>query len=335
MLRAVLTASVWIRSAGQTRPKLHYFCRCRGTQFTCEITKHRRMTSTATGTASQEKISFTYEEVEEIAKSLLQRVKCRPELGIICGSGLGNLADLVKEQEVIPYTDIPGFPRSTVAGHEGKLVFGSLSGKGVVLMKGRFHCYEGYSAQKTALPVRTMKLMGVKTLFVTNAAGGVNQNFKVGDVMLIKDHINLAGFGGTNPLVGPNDSRFGPRFPPMNRAYDVNLRQLAKETAKELGYDSFLREGVYTMMVGPNYETVTEIRFLSLMNVDATGMSTVPEVMTAVHCGMRVLGMSLITNIVIREYDAVSQADHAEVLAAAQQRSQDLERLVSAIVEKL
>ncbi|BFZ19279.1 hypothetical protein BsWGS_22319 [Bradybaena similaris] len=281
------------------------------------------------------KQSFTYEDVEQIASYILDRVKCRPKLGIICGSGLGKLADLVQEREVIPYNEIPGFPSSTVPGHEGKLVFGKLSGKSVVLMQGRAHCYEGYTPQKTTLAVRTMKMMGINTLFVTNAAGGINPNYNVGDLMIIKDHVNLAGFAGVNPLVGVNDERFGPRFPAMSRAYDLGIRKLALNTAKEMGFDDFVREGVYSMMVGPNFETVTECRFLNQIGVDATGMSTVPEVLVAKHCGMTVFGMSLITNKVIMEYDVDSVANHEEVLQTGEKRSLDLQRLMAHLVDKV
>ncbi|XP_041377031.1 purine nucleoside phosphorylase-like [Gigantopelta aegis] len=279
--------------------------------------------------------SYTYEEVEEIANNILKRVKCRPSLGIICGSGLGKLANTVTNQEIIKYNEIPGFPVSTVPGHEGKLVFGQMCGKSVVLMQGRAHCYEGYSPQKITLPVRTMKLMGVTTLIVTNAAGGINENFKVGDVMIIKDHLNLAGFAGVNPLVGLNDDRFGPRFPAMSHAYDVELRRIAKATATDMGFDSFFREGVYSMMVGPSFETVTECRYLKLIGVDATGMSTVPEVIVARHCNMKVLGLSLITNECIMEYDATNFANHEEVLQTGEMRSKDLQAFVSKMVEHL
>ncbi|XP_005096472.1 purine nucleoside phosphorylase isoform X2 [Aplysia californica] len=281
------------------------------------------------------KNTFTYEDVEMIANHILEKVKCRPKLGIICGSGLGKLVDLVEDKEVLPYQEIPGFPVSTVPGHEGKLVFGQLRGKSVVLMQGRAHCYEGYTPQKITLPVRTMKMMGITTLFVTNAAGGVNKKYNIGDIMIIKDHVNLAGFAGVNPLVGVNDEKFGPRFPAMSNAYDLGLRQLALAKAKEIGFSDFVREGVYSMMVGPNFETVTECKILSLLLVDATGMSTIPEVLVAKHCGMRVFGMSLITNVVISEYDSPAHANHQEVLETGERRSKDLQQLVAAIVADL
>ncbi|RUS79231.1 hypothetical protein EGW08_013016 [Elysia chlorotica] len=276
--------------------------------------------------------SFTYEDIQQIANDILSKVKCRPKLGIICGSGLGKLADMVEDREVIPYNEIPGFPISTVPGHAGKLIFGTLRNKSVVLMQGRVHCYEGYSPQKIALPVRTMKLMGIKVLFVTNAAGGINRNFNVGDMMVIKDHLNLSG---VNPLVGINDERFGPRFPPMSRAYDIELRKLALSIAKEMGFADLVHEGVYSMMLGPNFETVTECRLISIAGVDATGMSTVPEVIVAKHCGMTVFGMSLITNKVIMEYDQDATANHEEVLETGEKSSRYTQQLIAEIVGRL
>ncbi|XP_046549432.1 purine nucleoside phosphorylase-like isoform X2 [Haliotis rubra] len=279
--------------------------------------------------------SYTYNEVEEIATSVLNRVKCRPTLGMILGSGCGKLADGVEDKEVISYKDIQGFPVSTVHGHEGRLVFGKLKGKSVVMMQGRAHCYEGYSPQKITLPVRTMKLMGVKVLFVTNAAGGINDKFSVGDIMIIKDHLNLAGFAGINPLVGMNDERFGPRFPALSGAYDKELRKIAKQTAAEMGMTKFFQEGVYSMMVGPSFETVTECKFLHLIGVDATGMSTIPEVTVARHCDMRVFGLSLITNKCVMEFESQSFANHEEVLATGEMRSKDLKRFVEEMVSKI
>lgn len=279
--------------------------------------------------------TFTYEDVKEIAEFIQTKTAYRPALGIICGSGLGGLVDQVKDAEELSYTQIPGFPVSTVPGHEGKLVFGKLKGKDVLLMKGRAHAYEGYSPQKITLPVRVMHMLGIKTLFVTNAAGGINRSFKVGDIMIIKDHVNLAGFAGCNPLVGVNDERFGPRFPPMSNAYDKPLRELAMTKAKELGFSDFIREGVYSMMVGPNFETVTEAKLLAILGIDATGMSTVPETLVAKHVGMRVFGLSLITNEVVMEYDSPAVANHEEVLETGKQRSKDLQQLVGAIIENM
>ncbi|KAL8559716.1 hypothetical protein ACOMHN_002249 [Nucella lapillus] len=277
----------------------------------------------------------TYEEIQQIADGIMAKTACRPKVGIICGSGLGSLADLVTEKTVIPYSQIPAFPVSTVAGHAGELVMGKLSGKDVVLMKGRAHCYEGYPVQKLATPVRTMKLIGVEVLIITNAAGGLNETFSVGDVMILKDHFNMAGFSGINPLVGPNDDKFGPRFPAMSDAYDSKLRDLTKAVGTQMGFESFLREGVYCCLVGPNYETVAEAKFLRQAGVDACGMSTVPEVLVARHAGMRVVGLSLVTNIIISGYGAQQVANHQEVLEAGRSRGSDLQALVSALVQKM
>lgn len=234
----------------------------------------------------------------------------------------------------IPYEQIPNFPVSTVKGHAGRLVFGYLSGIEVVCMQGRFHYYEGYPLWKCAMPVRVMKLVGVTNLIATNAAGGLNGNFKVGDVMLVKDHINIMGFAGNNPLQGPNDERFGPRFPPMNKAYDRELLKKAKEIWKaEIQTDAVLHEGVYTCLGGPNYETVAELKMLKMLGVDAVGMSTVHEVITARHCNITVLAFSLITNQCVIDYESHEEANHAEVIDASESRQQVLKCFVQKIVE--
>lgn len=277
----------------------------------------------------------TYEEIEKIAKDIQNRVKCRPQLGIICGSGLGGLADLVEDKETISYFDIEGFPVSTVPGHQGQFVFGKLRDKPVIIMQGRVHVYEGYPLHKVTLPIKILKLMGVTTLFITNAAGGINRDYNVGDIMIMKDHFNIPGFSGLNPLIGPNDDRFGPRFPALSNAYDFNLRNLAKKCVKELGYTDFCREGVYSMLSGPSYETVTECKFLLQCGVDATGMSTVPEATVAVYCGMKVFGLSLITNSCIMEYDCKTCANHEEVLETAKLRSKDVQTLISKMVAEV
>lgn len=278
---------------------------------------------------------YSYEDVERIARSVLDRVKCRPHIGIICGSGLGGLADMLEDKEIISYQDIEGFPVSTVPGHAGRLVFGMLQGRHVVLMQGRAHLYEGYDVHKIILPVRVMKLMGVKILFVTNAAGGINQEFNVGDIMIIKDHFNMPGFAAVNPLVGPNDDRFGPRFPPASQSYSLRLRKLAKDVASQLRMKDFIREGVYCFLGGPSFETVTECRFLKVAGVDATGMSTVPEVLVANHCGMEVCGITLITNKCVMEYDSTQVANHEEVLETGEKRAKDMQKLIGAIVSRL
>ncbi|KAF3689155.1 Purine nucleoside phosphorylase [Channa argus] len=280
-------------------------------------------------------LSYTYEEYKETADWLLTHTEQRPKVAIICGSGLGSLADLLDDKKVFDYKDIPRFPTSTVAGHGGHLVFGKLQACDCVCMQGRFHFYEGYNIHTVAFPVRVFFLLGVKTLIVTNAAGGLHDSYKVGDIMLIKDHINMPGFAGQNPLCGHNDERFGARFPCMSDAYDCELRTLAKKTAKEQGCDSFLQEGVYCMLAGPTYETIAECRVLQNLGADAVGMSTVPEVVVARHCGLRVLGLSLITNKVVTDYESKEKANHEEVLKTTQHRTNDLQKLVSNIIAKI
>ncbi|XP_013868498.1 purine nucleoside phosphorylase 5b [Austrofundulus limnaeus] len=276
-----------------------------------------------------------YEECRNTADWLLNHTQVRPTVGIVCGSGLGGLAGMLKDPQVFKYSDIPNFPRSTVHGHAGQLVFGTLKGKPCVCMQGRFHLYEGYPIQKITLPMRVFKLMGVETVILTNAAGGLNQDFKVGDIMIIKDHVNMPGFAGNNPLAGPNDDRFGVRFPCMSDAYDRELQQLAHEVATELGYSDFLREGVYCVLGGPSFETIAECRMLHRLGGDAVGMSTVHEVIVARHAGMRCFAMSLITNRSVMDYDSQERANHEEVLETSGQRSKQMEKLVTTMLDRL
>ncbi|XP_059054097.1 purine nucleoside phosphorylase-like isoform X2 [Achroia grisella] len=277
---------------------------------------------------------YSYETLQEIANFLLTRTTIRPTIGIICGSGMGSLAESIMDAESIPYEEIPNFPVSTVEGHHGRLVFGRLDGVSVVAMQGRFHYYEGYPLWKCCLPVRVMKLLGVKTLIATNAAGGLNPSYKIGDLMIVKDHINMMGFAGNNPLHGPNDERFGPRFPPMSKAYNYEYRKLAKEVAKEYNIENIVREGVYTCLGGPNFETVAELNMLKMVGVDAVGMSTVHEVITARHCDLNVFALSLITNECVTSYEADEQANHEEVLDVGRMRQDVLRKFVSRLVTK-
>ncbi|WP_174734076.1 purine-nucleoside phosphorylase [Mesobacillus harenae] len=233
-----------------------------------------------------------FEKIQNAAAFLKDKFKDTPAIGLILGSGLGVLADEIENPIAIPYSEIPDFPVSTVEGHAGQLVFGTLNGTKVVAMQGRFHFYEGYSMEKVTFPVRVMRNMGVETLIVTNAAGGINESFTPGDLMIITDHINNMG---TNPLIGPNDKRFGARFPDMSEAYNKELRSLAKKTAASL--ELAVQEGVYVGNTGPTYETPAEVRMLRTIGGDAVGMSTVPEVIVARHSGMRVLGISCISNM--------------------------------------
>ena len=231
-------------------------------------------------------------KIREAAAFILEQTGGRnPEVGIILGSGLGKLADAIQADAVIPYSKIPHFARSTAIGHKGNLIFGTLAGKPVCAMQGRFHYYEGYSMEQVTLPVRVLAALGVKALFVSNAAGGLNQGFSVGDLMIIRDHINML----PNPLVGRNFAEFGDRFPDMTAAYDLELIRKAEAIAKKEGIP--VRKGVYLGNTGPSYETPAEVRFYLTIGADAVGMSTVPEVLVARHCGIPVFGMSVITNV--------------------------------------
>ncbi|XP_031825947.1 purine nucleoside phosphorylase isoform X2 [Nomia melanderi] len=279
--------------------------------------------------------TYTFEALQESAQFLLDRIKIKPKIGIICGSGLGSLADSLENKQCFPYEDIPHFPVSTVKGHKGQMVFGHLQGVPVMCMQGRFHYYEGYPLWKCAMPVRVMKLVGVTHLIATNAAGGLNPTYKVGDIMIVKDHVNMMGFAGNNPLQGPNDDRFGPRFPPMNKAYDKMLLGVGQEVAKEMGIGDIVHEGVYTCLGGPNFETVAELKMLRMVGVDAVGMSTVHEVITARHCELMVFAFSLITNQCIVDYENYEEANHQEVMDVGKARQPMLQDYVSRIVTRL
>ncbi|KAM6202576.1 purine nucleoside phosphorylase-like [Rhynchocyon petersi] len=278
---------------------------------------------------------FTFADYKNTAEWLLSHTKHRPEVAVICGSGLGSLAERVTQAQIFDYSEIPNFPQSTVPGHVGRLVFGFLNDKACVVMQGRFHMYEGYPLWKVTFPVRVFQLLGVDTLVVTNAAGGLNPRFEVGDIMLIRDHINLPGFSGQNPLRGPNDDRFGVRFPAMSDAYDRDLRQMACKTWKEMGMQQELQEGTYVMLGGPNFETVAECRMLQKLGADAVGMSTVPEVIVARHCGLRVFGFSLITNKAVMDYESREKANHEEVLEAGKQAAKKLEQFVCTLMSSI
>lgn len=253
-------------------------------------------------------------EFDEAANAIRNQISHRPQVGLILGSGLSPLADEVEEADVIPYSAIPQFPVSTIEGHAGRLVVGRLAGQTVMVMQGRTHYYEGYSMQRVTLPVRVMQLLGIDTLFITNAAGGINPGFQPGDLMLITDHINLIGMAGLNPLRGPNLDELGPRFPDMSRAYDPALQATARRVANDLGFG--LQEGVYMCLAGPSFETPADIRFLRAIGADAVGMSTVPEVTVARHGGTRVMGVSGISNVAIVDPSEERQTTHEEVLEA-------------------
>ncbi|GAB4536446.1 MAG: purine nucleoside phosphorylase I, inosine and guanosine-specific [Anaerolineae bacterium] len=257
---------------------------------------------------------LTRREFDEAADAIRGRTDHHPQIGLILGSGLSSLADEVAQADRIPYPEIPHFPVSTIEGHTGHLVIGTLAGQSVLVMQGRTHYYEGYSMQRITLPVRVMQVLGLHTLLVTNAAGGINPGFRAGDLMLITDHLNLIGMAGLNPLRGPNLDEFGPRFPDMSCVYDPALQALARRVASELGFT--LREGVYICLAGPTFETPADIRFLRAIGADAVGMSTVPEVTVARHGGMRVLGVSGISNVAISDPREDRKTTHEEVLEA-------------------
>jgi purine-nucleoside phosphorylase len=251
-----------------------------------------------------------------------------PGVAIILGSGLAVLAERISSPRVVPYSEIPHFTLSTVEGHPGRLVFGELAGRRILAMQGRFHYYEGYDMGKVTYPVRLMQELGVKVLIVTNAAGGVNTSFSPGDLMLIRDHINLMG---ANPLTGGNFARQGPRFPDMSEAYAAELRSLARKTGETLGIA--LQEGVYAGVSGPSYETPAEIRFLRVIGADAVGMSTVPEVIVANHAGLKVLGISCITNMAAGVLE--KRLDHDEVMETAARVKEQFSALVAGIVQDM
>lgn len=273
-----------------------------------------------------------YEQVMEAVTTIQAHTHLVPQIALILGSGLGNLAHEIEQSTIIPYATIPHFARSTVAGHVGRLLVGMIAGVPVVAMQGRFHLYEGYAPAVLTFPVRVMHALGADTLIVSNAAGGVNPTYRPGDFMLLRDHIAMPALAGANPLIGTNEERFGPRFPPLAHAYDSGLRQLAHKVAAT--YPTLtLHEGIYTMVAGPSFETGAELRFLRIIGTDAVGMSTVPEVIVARHMGMRVLGISLITNTATGEER--EEIKHENVLDVADMARVPFAALVKGIVQEI
>jgi purine-nucleoside phosphorylase len=268
------------------------------------------------------------ERIQEATAAVGERSSLEPDVGIILGTGLGGLAERIEVEAAVPYEEIPHCPLSTVESHTGRLLLGRLGGKRVVAMQGRFHRYEGYSLQEVAFPVRVMRALGAETLVVSNACGGMNPLWSPGDLVLITDHINLLG---DNPLVGPNVDSLGPRFPDMSEPYDRDLQQLAQEVALEKGIS--LRRGVYVAVPGPNLETRAEYRMLRRIGADVVGMSTVPEVIVAVHGGMRVLGVSIITDACLP--DALEPANVQQIIATARGAEPNLTALVEGVVERI
>lgn len=268
------------------------------------------------------------DKINEAVAYLKEKLPITPEVGIILGSGLGGIADAIEEPTAVPYGDIPNFAVSTAPGHAGRFIVGRLSGKNVIAMQGRLHFYEGHSLEKATFPVYVMKFLGIKTLVVTNAAGGINESFSIGDIMLIEDHIN---FMGTNPFIGPNNRDLGPRFFDMTYTYTERLRELADETAREL--DIPINHGVYLATTGPSYETPAEIRAFRTLGADAVGMSTVPEAITASYLKLDLLAFSLITNMAAGV--TRNKLSEEEVIEIGQQKGHVLQRLVSEIIKKL
>lgn len=255
-------------------------------------------------------------------------IKNQPEIGIVLGSGLGDFADAIEDKIEIPYTEIPGFPVSTVKGHDGKLIFGKINSKEVCVMKGRIHYYEGYDIKEVVYPIEVLAGLGIKTLILTNAAGGVNTDFEPADLMIINDHINLMG---KNPLIGPNDENLGPRFPDMTDLYNKDLIEVAEKSAKKLGID--IQEGVYMYFTGPSYETAAEVRMARILGADAVGMSTVPEAIIARHRGLKILGISTITNMSTGILD--TPLDHTEVVEVGQEVAGKFKELLKEIIEEI
>lgn len=274
---------------------------------------------------------ITLKQIDEVADAIRKRTKQKPVVGLILGSGLGGLADAVEGADVIPFGDLPHWPTSTVLGHTGRLVIGTLQGKCVIVMQGRIHFYEGYSMSQVTLPVRVMKRLGVETLVVTNAAGAINPDFEPGDLMLIQDNLNLVAMMGFNPLVGPNIDEFGVRFPDMSQPYDRALMDLARKASAESGVP--LREGVYAGLSGPSFESPADLRFLRAIGSDAVGMSTVPEVIVGHHASMRILGISGISNKA--NLDGNTVTTHQEVLDAGKVMVPKLEKLIKTVLAKL
>ena len=276
-------------------------------------------------------IFVTLKQIDEAADAIRKRSSYRPRVGLILGSGLNSLADSVQKPDIIPYGELPNWPVSTVQGHAGRLVIGELEGQPALVMQGRIHFYEGYSMSQITLPVRVMLRLGLEMMFVTNAAGGVNPDFTPGDVMLITDNLNLIGMMGANPLMGPNIDELGPRFPDMSQAYDRKLMDLARQVAASENIT--LREGIYCALSGPSFEGPADLRFLRGIGADAVGMSTAPEVIVARHGGMRVLGLSGISNKA--NLDGSTVTTHEEVMEAGKTITPKIEKIIRGVLRSL
>ena len=267
-------------------------------------------------------------QLDETMSFIEQRLTGKPEIAVVLGSGLGPLAELIENPVVIPYAEIPNFSASTVSGHAGELIYGTLKGRRIICMNGRVHYYEGYSFAEITFPIKLFKRLGVSTLILTNAVGGINTSFLAGDLMIVSDHLNLMG---SNPLIGENNETLGPRFPDMSQVYSRRLQELARKTGRELGLK--LRTGVFAALSGPSYETPAEIRMLSIMGADAVGMSVVPEAIIGNHMGLELLAISCVTNAAAGIIDI--KLSHDEVQETAARIKDDFTRLVSRIIEQI
>lgn len=270
-----------------------------------------------------------FDKVMEAVRYVQERVSTVPRIGIVCGSGLGDIVNIIDNPVAIPYADIPHFPRSTVVGHSGQFVFGEKNNCSIVCMHGRVHLYEGYDVVECVRPIRVMAMLGIKILCVTNAAGNVNKNYKPGDFMIIKDHISFPSLAGENPLRGKHDPRFGDRFVTMSNAYDSDLIREFQDASFKVGLDRSIKKGVYAMVVGPTYETVAEARALKKLGADAIGMSTVHEIITAHQMSVRCLGISLLTNDILTDYDSSEDiVEHEQVVDMGKAKSRDFIKLI-------
>lgn len=277
-----------------------------------------------------------YDKLQESLQYVKSLTNIQPKIGIVCGSGLGGLCDIIENPVSIPYAKIPHFPRSTVVGHSGELVLGKKNGVPVVCMRGRVHLYEGYDVVECIRPIRLMAMLGIEILCVTNAAGNVNKNFRPGDFMVIKDHISFPSLAGENPLRGPHDPRFGDRFVTMSNAYDLDLINEIEDASVKVGLDRCVRKGVYAMVVGPTYETIAEAKALKMLGADTIGMSTVHEVIAAHQMGVRCLGISLITNNIMTDYDSMEDiVEHEHVVDMGARKSKEFIKLVLAFMDSV
>jgi len=287
-----------------------------------------------------ERDPLEYEVLRESCNYILQHTSHRPKTAIIFGTGIDpyvdGLSELVEEADVISFSDVPNFPKlQSTQDHQGRIIIGLLNKVPVFFMEGRYHAYEGYSLRQTVIPIRVMKLFGIESIIATSAGGGLNKAIQVGDIMVLSDHIYLPGFACQNPLRGPHDDRFGPRFFPTNDLYNVTYRRIARKVGFKLRLEGLIREGVYAMVGGPNYETVAELKMLRELGVDCVGMSTIPETMVAHQCGIKVFACSLITNQCIAEYGTGLEIKQSEVLETCRRRAPDLKRFIIELIQRM